>query len=234
MSSGKNLGDLAIKSIQKIARSTHRFSVILNHNFETPRFLSSSSNLPLQPRVFRSCTDHFPENFTDSTRKFYSELEIRCWKCGAPLPFLACASCKSVQPVDPSVDYFQIFGLEKGYKIRDDNLEGKYKDWQKKLHPDLVHTKSEKERSYAAEQSARVIDAYRTLSKPLSRAMYLLQLEGIHVDEEKTVSDPELLAEIMEIREAVEEANGSQALKEIQCQRMTYYQRAIEEIIRKS
>lgn len=24
-----------------------------------------------------------------------------------------------------------------------DNLEGKYKDWQKKLHPDLVHSKSE-------------------------------------------------------------------------------------------
>lgn len=27
--------------------------------------------------------------------------------------------------------------------MQDDNLEGKYKDWQKKLHPDLVHLKSE-------------------------------------------------------------------------------------------
>lgn len=32
----------------------------------------------------------------------------------------------------------------------------------------------QKEREYAAEQSARVIDAYRTLSKPLSRAIYIV------------------------------------------------------------
>lgn len=35
------------------------------------------------------------------------------------------------------------FIREKKYEIDDSNLEGKYKDWQKKLHPDLVHTKSE-------------------------------------------------------------------------------------------
>lgn len=32
---------------------------------------------------------------------------------------------------------------KKEYNIGDGNLEGKYKDWQKKLHPDLVHSKSE-------------------------------------------------------------------------------------------
>ena len=32
---------------------------------------------------------------------------------------------------------------EKKYELEDANLEGKYKDWQKKLHPDLVHSKSE-------------------------------------------------------------------------------------------
>lgn len=32
---------------------------------------------------------------------------------------------------------------EREYEIRNEGLEGKYKDWQKKLHPDLVHTKSE-------------------------------------------------------------------------------------------
>lgn len=164
--------------------------------------------------------------------------------------------------MDQSVDYFQIFGLEKEYEIGDVNLESKYKDWQKKLHPDLVHSKSDKEREYAAEQSARVIDAYRTLSKPLSRAIYILKLEGVDVDEEDTISEPELLNEIMEIREAVEEASGSQELNQIQSQmqeklihwsntfakalrnrnfndavssvqRMTYYERVKEEITKK-
>ncbi|PKA56988.1 hypothetical protein AXF42_Ash002292 [Apostasia shenzhenica] len=189
-----------------------------------------------------------------------------CWNCGKPAPprgpFLSCEACRAVQPVDSSLDYFQIFGLEQRYDMRDENLEGKYKEWQKKLHPDLVHSKSEKEKSHAAEQSARVIDAYRTLSQPLSRALYLLQLAGIHVDEEKIVMDPELLAEMMEIREAVEETNGHKELMKIQCQiqkkledwsnifqeafnkrefdsaivatqRMRYYERAVEEIVKK-
>ncbi|KAG2620627.1 iron-sulfur cluster co-chaperone protein HscB homolog [Panicum virgatum] len=185
-----------------------------------------------------------------------------CWSCAATGAFLSCGSCGSVQPVDPAIDYFQIFGLKREYNIKDNNLEGRYKKWQKKLHPDLVHSKTKKERGYAAEQSALVIDAYRTLSKPLSRALYLLKLEGIHVDEEKTINDPELLMEMMEIREAVNDASGSQTLEKIQSQvkkkleiwsrsfedafhkkdfdraieatqRMRYYERAVEETVKK-
>ncbi|XVE96249.1 hypothetical protein REPUB_Repub02eG0205200 [Reevesia pubescens] len=216
---------------------------------------------------------HFLPNLNFSAKSFCSQSAAkldtttkRCWNCdavaAATKPFLYCDSCRSIQPLDLSIDYFQIFGLEKKYEIEVEGLDGKYKDWQKKLHPDLVHSKSEKEREYAAEQSARVIEAYRTLSKPLSRAIYILMLEGVDVDEEQTVSDPELLTEIMEIREAVEEAPDSQALNQIQSQmkdklkessssfanayqsrnfdeavtciqRMTYYQRASEEIVKK-
>ncbi|XP_031396157.1 iron-sulfur cluster co-chaperone protein HscB homolog isoform X1 [Punica granatum] len=165
------------------------------------------------------------ENLHLASRSYCSQpaedSAARCWNCGSAAqssPFLACNSCRSVQPVDSSVDYFQIFGLEKKYEIDGINLEGKYKDWQKKLHPDLVHTKSEREKEYAAEQSARVIDAYRTLSNPLPRAIYVLKLEGVNVDEEETVSEPELLTEILEIREAVEEAADSQALNQIRSQ----------------
>lgn len=32
---------------------------------------------------------------------------------------------------------------ERKYDSVEEHLEGKYKDWQKKLHPDLVHSKSE-------------------------------------------------------------------------------------------
>ncbi|XP_078429746.1 DNAJ heat shock N-terminal domain-containing protein [Wolffia australiana] len=189
----------------------------------------------------------------------------RCWNCGAPPPaepFLVCAACASVQPVDPSLDFFQIFSLEREYDVRVGELERKYKDWQKMLHPDLVHTKSEREKCYAADQSARVITAFSTLCKPLSRAIYMLQLEGLQVEDEGTITDPDLLSEVMEIREAVEEAEDSQTLNQIKStseekmelwstffggafknrqfkdaamaiQRMTYYQRAVEEIIKK-
>ncbi|KAE9465669.1 hypothetical protein C3L33_02423, partial [Rhododendron williamsianum] len=211
---------------------------------------------------------HYPRNLNLSWSKNFSSGIVvnQCWSCASvaaqTVPFLACENCRCVQPVDPSVDYFQIFGLEKQYVIEEDNLEGKYKNWQKKLHPDLVHSKSEKEKEFAAEQSARVIDAYRTLGDPLSRAIYVLKLEGVDVDEEETISEPELLAEILEIREAVEEAGDTQALSQIQTQikekfqhssesfatafqsrkfeearasirRMTYYKRVNEEIVKK-
>ncbi|OMO68650.1 hypothetical protein COLO4_29517 [Corchorus olitorius] len=231
--------------------------------------LEASSRVSLSPPYFHDLYRNLKfsaKNFCSLSAAKVNSTTIRCWNCDAvsagTTPFLYCDSCRSIQPVDVSVDYFQIFGLEKKYDIEVDGLEGKYKDWQKKLHPDLVHSKSEKEREYAAEQSARVIDAYRTLSKPLSRAIYILRLEGVDVDEEQTVSDPELLTEIMEIREAVEEATDSQALNQIQSQmkekmeessnsfanayrsrkfdeavtciqRMTYYQRASEEILKK-
>ncbi|KAK9906060.1 hypothetical protein M0R45_000070 [Rubus argutus] len=159
---------------------------------------------------------------------------------------------------------FEIYmeSVERKYDSVEEQLEGKYKDWQKKLHPDLVHSKSEREREYAAEQSARVIDAYRTLSKPLARAIYILKLEGVDIDEEETLSDLDLLSEIMEIREAVEEAPDSEALNQIQSlmqeklkqwsnsfakafqsrnfeeavraiRRMTYYERVNEDIVKK-
>ncbi|CAF2118723.1 hypothetical protein HID58_008308 [Brassica napus] len=190
---------------------------------------------------------------------------VCCWNCGfssEKAAFLFCDSCRSIQPVDDSVDYFQIFGLEKKYELEGGSLEGKYKDWQKKLHPDLVHNKSQKERDYAADQSAKVTEACRTLTKRLSRAMYKMKLNGKNINEEETVTDPTLLMEMMELREAIAEADDSKELNQIQSQvqenlkqwsdsfadnfesqrfdeavkcirRMTYYEKACEEIVKK-
>ncbi|CAH8354642.1 unnamed protein product [Eruca vesicaria subsp. sativa] len=188
-----------------------------------------------------------------------------CWNCGFSSDksaFLFCDSCRSIQPVDDSVDYFQIFGLEKKYELDAGSVEGKYKDWQKKLHPDLVHNKSQKERDYAAEQSAKVTEACRTLTKRLSRAMYIMKVNGKNINEEETVTDPTLLMEMMELREAIAEADDSKELNKIQSQvqeklkqwsdsfakafesqrfdeavkcirRMTFYEKACEEIVKK-
>lgn len=225
---------------------------------------SSHHSIQQQPRVPKSLLLQFPSK-PFCAQAFEKRGTCTCWSCDSVIQSslcLVCDSCRCIQPVDHSVDYFQIFGLEKRYDIEESNLEGMYKDWQKKLHPDLVHSKTEREKEYAAEQSARVIDAYRTLTNPLSRATYLMKLQGVHVDEEQTVLDPTLLAEVMETREAVEEASDSQELKQIQSQvedklkscsdsflaafeskdteaaldsirRMTYYIRAIEEIVKK-
>ncbi|XP_050226444.1 iron-sulfur cluster co-chaperone protein HscB homolog [Mercurialis annua] len=236
-----------------------------------PQIHSYSSSAITNSRCSKN--HHFLENPLNyfSRKNFFSSepsgYTHSCWNCNAQPQqqslFLVCESCRAIQPVDQSIDYFQILGLEKKYEIKEgENLERKYKDWQKLLHPDLVHSKSQKEREFAAEQSARVIDAYRTLSNPRLRAIYILKLEGVDVNEEETISEPHLLAEIMEIREAVEEAPDSKALSAIQSlmrekllnwsnsfgnaferrkfedaiaciRRMTYYDRVNEEIVKR-
>ncbi|XP_048500641.1 iron-sulfur cluster co-chaperone protein HscB homolog isoform X2 [Beta vulgaris subsp. vulgaris] len=196
-----------------------------------------------------SLPHNFLHTFPNQSSKLFcsqsfsnSELR-RCWNCNSSATtsdlFLVCNNCRCIQPVDPSIDYFRIFGLEQIFDIDESNLEGMYKDWQKKLHPDLVHSKSESEKEYAAEQSARVIDAYKTLRNSLSRAIYLMKLRGVHVDEEQTVSDPELLAEVQEklkqwserFAGALKKQDTEEALNVIR--RMTYYKRANEEIVKR-
>ncbi|KAK2651747.1 hypothetical protein Ddye_011603 [Dipteronia dyeriana] len=206
-----NINRVSRRCFCRILPSTSRFQICNSNSSQTP-FLNSYSQL-----------QNFSQNLIFSRKTLCSESAAKlnnssCWNCNAvpkAAPFLFCDSCRTVQPHHLSVDYFQIYGLDKNYEIEDGILERKYKDWQKKLHPDLVHSKSQTEREYAAEQSARVIEAYRTLTNPLLRAIYILKLEGIEVNEEETVSEPELLTEIMEIREAVEDATESKALNEI-------------------
>ncbi|KAH9613001.1 hypothetical protein KSS87_022039 [Heliosperma pusillum] len=255
------------RTILRINHHQHHHLRVLPSLTQSLSYTSSSSI----PHYYFTNTSNpnflHTSSYPPSLRFFSSSKPIdrRCWNCNSgPTSdlFLVCDSCRCIQPIDPSHDYFHIFALEKKFDIEEGSLEGKYKDWQKKLHPDLVHSKSEREKEYAADQSSRVIDAYRTLNDSLSRAIYLMKLHGVHVDEEQTVSDPDLLAEIMELRESVEDATSSQALKEIQNQvdvklkewtelfgraynrqdteealnairRITYYKRASEEIVKR-
>ncbi|XP_057870839.1 iron-sulfur cluster co-chaperone protein HscB homolog isoform X2 [Cryptomeria japonica] len=142
------------------------------HKLSKENYISSHQTAPYFHLVSRG-------NF--STLATAVNSAIKCWACGAEAsdsPFLACSSCKSVQPLDSSVDFFHIFNLEPGYDVDAKDLEKKYKDWQKRLHPDLFQCKSEQEKEYSTQQSAQVIKAYNTLLKPLSRAEYMVLMQG--------------------------------------------------------
>lgn len=253
-----------------------------NHAFDACFHKFSSGHQPLSnlapsscPNIFykENCITNCPSGLLQHLTNYgrfsstanAQDSVTKCWACATEAPdgpFLVCSSCKSVQPLDSSVNYFQIFNLKPGYDVSTNDLERKYKDWQKKLHPDLFQCNSEQEKENSAQQSAQVINAYSVLRRPLSRADYLLQLQGIHVDKEGTVTDSELVMEIMEVRESVEDANNADTLKILQSkiqakleecrtsfstayerhdfasavssvQKMSYYERVNEEIIKK-
>ena len=77
---------------------------------------------------------------------------------------------------------------------------------QGQAHPDKHPGGADKRRAEGL--SSRINEAYKTLQDPLRRAQYLLSLRGIEVAEDETakVEDPELLGEVLETREAIEEA----------------------------
>lgn len=92
-------------------------------------------------------------------------------------------------------------------------LRREFLQLQAVAHPDRQPDPSLKARAEAA--SARINEAYKTLSSPLARAQYLLSLAGRDVanDETAKVADPELLMEVLEAREQIEDAGHEHELE---------------------
>lgn len=117
-----------------------------------------------------------------------------------------CPACTAVQPPGQA-DHFARLGFARAYDVDPAAVERRYFELQRRLHPDRFATKSPKERALSQAQATSLNDAYETLMDPLGRAVYLLRLSGIDTGGDgKTVDDPALLMEAMEMREALAEA----------------------------
>jgi molecular chaperone HscB len=117
-----------------------------------------------------------------------------------------------------SADYFEFLELPRSLAIDLKDLEKRFYALSRQLHPDLYARKSAAEREYALEASAVLNDAYRALKDPISRAMYVLKLEGFDVGEQGTKDvPPELLEEVFELNMALEElkAGDTDALAQV-------------------
>jgi molecular chaperone HscB len=106
-------------------------------------------------------------------------------------------------------DYYELLGLPRSLNLSLDDLQQRYYDLSRQLHPDRFMRKPEAERQRALEMSSTLNDAYRTLKEPIKRAHYLLSLEGIEMGEQRSKDvPPELLEEVFELNMALEEIRG--------------------------
>jgi molecular chaperone HscB len=107
-----------------------------------------------------------------------------------------------------SPDYFQILGLERRYHLALDEVERRYHEQSKLLHPDRHARADGATRVKNALATSQLNQAWRTLKDPTKRAEYLLQLEGIEISDERSGHKvpPAFLMEIMELREALADA----------------------------
>jgi molecular chaperone HscB len=104
---------------------------------------------------------------------------------------------------------FEILGLVPSFALDPSVLEQRQRELNRVLHPDRHAGKSPAERRQALSRAMDINLAYRALRDPASRAEALFELLGAGSTRESTISDPVLLMEMMEQREALEEARGT-------------------------
>jgi molecular chaperone HscB len=110
------------------------------------------------------------------------------------------------QATNASLDYFAVFGLPRKLSIDLSWLEQKFLQLSWKLHPDNFVNAGEQERELSLKKSSELNDAYRALRDPLSRAEYLLEIEGERKEgQTKQQAPPELLEEVFELNESLDE-----------------------------
>jgi molecular chaperone HscB len=107
-------------------------------------------------------------------------------------------------------DHFELFGLARRFVIDDRSLESRYHELQSLAHPDRYASHPEAERRLSMQWSTRINEAYRLLRTPLTRARYLLELDGIDLGVESNTAMPaDFLMQQMEWREALDEARDA-------------------------
>jgi len=128
-----------------------------------------------------------------------------CWNCGqSKQESLFCTKCNALQP--PPTDYYALLGLEPKLNLSIDDLQRRFYELSRQLHPDRFMRKPEAERQYSLDASSILNDAYRALKDPVKRAQYVLNQEGFDIGEQRSKDvPPELLEEVFDLNMALEE-----------------------------
>jgi molecular chaperone HscB len=145
-----------------------------------------------------------------------------CWSCEKNSgEGMFCGACGAILPPEPAADHFRVLGVARGFDVDLAELERRYKDLTRQVHPDRFARGDARARRASLQRSVQLNEAWKTLRDPVARAEYLLSLAGIDVGAEEgagtrrlqpdgsrqRVPVPEaLLMEIMELREGLMEA----------------------------
>nr|XP_012141878.1 PREDICTED: iron-sulfur cluster co-chaperone protein HscB, mitochondrial isoform X1 [Megachile rotundata] len=161
--------------------------------------------------------DYFPVSILNNASRYSTASPSKCWNCDFMYKSeLFCSKCKVLQEPPENLTYFDIMGIPKSYDVTVTEIQNKYKELQKLLHPDKFSTKSEKEKEISAYFSSLVNKAYTTLCHPLKRGLYMLKLHDIIISEDTDSVNAAFLMEIMEKNEEIDEAdNDKEKIKQL-------------------
>ena len=127
---------------------------------------------------------------------------------------------------------FEKFDLKPSFELDVDELEAKYLAFQQQFHPDKLIGKSKEEQIDLEHNSFLINEAFAILKNPLRRAIYLLKLHGINIDDEScpVKPDQETLIKTLELREFIFENRDIEKLTNLR----QALQKESKEILRKA
>lgn len=105
-------------------------------------------------------------------------------------------------------NHFELFGLPLSFEVDQEMLALRYRELQRAVHPDRFANASEQEKRLSVQQAAQINEAFQVLKSSLSRARYLLELNGLPLDDSDTRMDPLFLMEQIELRETLGEVRS--------------------------
>jgi molecular chaperone HscB len=139
-----------------------------------------------------------------------------CRTCGggAPVDAHFCPQCTKILTLGRHGDYFAFLGVPRKLNLDPVDLEQRFRALSRQFHPDYFYNAPPAERRASLERSSYLNDAYRTLKQPISRIVYLLELEGVLTPADHTGGNvskqvpPALLEEVFALNEELDEVRS--------------------------
>ena len=113
--------------------------------------------------------------------------------------------------MDFNQNYFEIFQLPVAFDLDVDELATRYRQLQASVHPDKFVSATEHEKRLSLQWATQINAAYDTLRSDLARAIYLLELSDVHIEENPQLAPDFLMAQI-ELREQLDEIGEADVL----------------------
>lgn len=143
-----------------------------------------------------------------------SERRIPCWRCRQlNPPAFFCPHCEAIQLLPSNSDYLALFGFAGRPGIETDELQRRYYDLSRRLHPDRFQTGSPEEQRASVRAAALLNDAFRTLKDVESRGRWWLERAGDSLGRENNQVPPSLAAEVFEVQEKLADLRAASGLE---------------------
>jgi molecular chaperone HscB len=120
---------------------------------------------------------------------------------------MICASCGA--PLGAELDYFEALGLPRRLTIDRAALERAYHGLGRRIHPDRFASAPPPVRDASLRGTARLTRAYRTLSDPVNRGLYWLELNGQKLAENNKSVPPELAEMVFSVQEQLDDLRSA-------------------------